>query len=125
MLWIVAAVAGAVIGIIAYAMSRNRVNFFYYFIFGIIGGVVGTWFFFFVLGMSGSSVSTDYWLTILWSVVGSAVILAMVEGVSMSAARPMSDRRYEGRGIAHEYEEKPERRDEWTDEEGTYHRKRK
>jgi len=82
MVWVLAIIAGLVIGWIINAIMRGRGSIWTDLIVGIIGGVVGQWFFGSVLGI-GSTMSAGSFalMGILWGVIGAVVLITIVRAI--------------------------------------------
>lgn len=124
MSWIIVAIIGAIVGWLAsYAMSPDkRTNLALNIIVGAIGALLGVWFFAGVLGLITASAGINFWLAILWSIVGALILMAIVSAI---AARYFGERYREsrmGRSIPHEYDRE---RETYEEEEERIHRKRK
>jgi uncharacterized membrane protein YeaQ/YmgE (transglycosylase-associated protein family) len=82
MSWILAIIAGIIVGWIANAIMRTRANIWTDLIVGIIGSVIGRWFFGSVLGIgSALSAGTFSVLGLLWGVIGAVVLIAIVRAI--------------------------------------------
>lgn len=106
--WLIGIIAGGIVGwLTVYAMNPDRRgNVAANIIMGAIGGVFGIWFFFLGLGIITASATANFWLAILWAVIGSLVIVAIVNAIAASMSK--SEGAYERRtskGYPHEYEE--------------------
>ena len=119
MIWIVGIIVGAIRGLLLglALKSSARGTSFFYLIMGIIGGLLGVWFFSVLLGFAAVSTSVNIWLSILWALIGSAVIVAIFDLVVSMTLSSVMTRREETRGeatsygVAHEYDtERPRRR---------------
>lgn len=109
MSWIIGLLVGGIVGwLTMYAMSpERRGGTFGNIVSGAIGGVFGIWFFFLALGIATASVAANYWLAILWSIIGAVVLVSIVNSIALSIARNgnMYESRRMSRGIPHDYEE--------------------
>ena len=114
MSWLIGLVIGGIVGWLSiYAMSEDRRgSVLTNIIVGALGGVFGIWFFFLGLGIMTASVAANYWLAILWAVIGSLVFVAIVNSLAWSIARREMtfDGRRMSRGVPHEYEDVEVRR---------------
>lgn len=125
MTWLLIAIIGAIIGwLTGYAMSPDRrMNVLLNLIVGAVGAMLGVWFFAGVLGLMTASVGINFWLAIVWSIVGALIFMAVISALFGWAFHRRTERvqRYDtrmGRGVPHEYE-----KDEY--KETTYRRRKK
>lgn len=79
---------------------------------GIIGAITGYWFFVDVLrfGTMNTSIGFFQGMTLIWEIIGSFVVLAIMSAIVVSEETEMQDRvererRSFGPGVAHEYRE--------------------
>lgn len=116
MLWIITIIVGAIIGLLygSGVEPYRRMHFLINIIVGIFGALVGVWFFFSVLNLFTASPAGNFWLTILWSLVGAVVVTAIADAISAAVIRSREKeemrRRRSEPGVAHEYEEVEEDR---------------
>ena len=117
MSWIIIAIIGAIVGWIAsYAISpERRTNLALNIIAGAVGAILGVWFFAGVLGLITSSAGVNFWLAILWAIVGALILMAIVAAI---AGRYSRRERFEetkmGRGIPHQYDRDEEYEEKYT-----------
>lgn len=107
MSWFIAAIIGAIVGWLSiYAMSPDRrMNVLVNILVGAIGGIFGVWLFFIVLGLFTTSVAANFWLGVLWSVIGSLILTSIVSAIAASMGGRRHEYRETSRGVPHEYEE--------------------
>lgn len=111
MAWIIAAIIGAIIGLL-YGSGIDAGRRFYSlinFLIGAAGGVLGVWFFFRVLGLASVSGGVNIALLVLWSVVGAVILMAVIDAINYAVFRSRMRRMAgrimkEERGFAHEYD---------------------
>ncbi len=110
MSWLIAIVAGALVGWIVSAASTGRHNLFVDMIVGMIGAALSRWLFGTGLNIgSGSSTAVFDLLGLVWGVVGSLVVLGLVRAFSMSGEQTSK------MGPAY-YEEIKQKKDSYRDE---------
>lgn len=80
--WILAIIAGGIIGWIANVIMKTRSNILTDILIGIVGSVIGRWFFGSVLGI-GTALSAGAFslLGIVWGVIGAIVLIAVVRAI--------------------------------------------
>lgn len=113
MIWIVAIIVGAIVGWLAglAPADRENRNWLMGLIIGIIGALFAVWLLGFGFGFLSSSAGTNFWLSILWSIIGSFVFLAIVETATANYFRRGEYNAVTGRAIPHTYEERREEED--------------
>jgi len=111
MVWIIAIIVGAIVGWLASISYKGtrRQNTLLNILIGAIGGLFGVWLFFGVFGIITASAAANFWLGILWSLIGAVVFMAIAEAVYMSRRESMygEERREERaeRAFPYDYEE--------------------
>ncbi len=111
MAWIIAAVIGAIIGLL-YGSGINSDRRLYSLInllIGAAGGVIGVWFFFGVLGLVSASAGVNVALMVLWAIIGAVILMAIVDAINFAVyrsrvRRTVGRRTREQRGYAREYD---------------------
>lgn len=99
MIWIIAIVVGGLVGWLASISYRGtqRQNVLLNILIGTIGGLFGIWLFFGVFGIITASAAANFWLGILWALIGSVVFMAITEAVYLSKyerEEPMGGKTY-------------------------------
>ncbi len=108
MSWVIVGIIGAIVGWLAsYAMSADRrTNLLLNIVSGIVGALLGVWFFGGVLGLITASAGVNFWLAILYSIVGALIVMGIVSAIARSAMRKEEEEIREtrmGRSVPHEY----------------------
>ena len=84
MSWIIALAVGAVIGIVAAALTKTREGWIANIVVGIIGSLLGRLFFGNVLGIGGAATSGDLSLSgLVWGVIGAVVLLVILKALNL------------------------------------------
>lgn len=82
--WIIAVAIGAVIGVIAAALTKTHEGWIANIVVGIIGSLLGRLFFGNVLGIGGASSAGAVSLSgLVWGVIGAVVFLAILKALNL------------------------------------------
>ena len=82
--YIYAIVAGAVIGLVAAALTRTREGWLANIIVGIVGSVLAKWIFGDLLGIGGAATAGGLSLYgILWGAAGAVVLLLVLKSLNL------------------------------------------
>ena len=100
MTYIIAIVVGIIVGWLgSYAIAPDKRSYLINMVVGAAGGAVGYWFFGVLLGILSASTAFNFFLIILWALIG-ALIFTAISSVIISSKREKSI--YE-KGTPHEY----------------------
>lgn len=113
MSWITAAIIGAIIGwVLSYGIEKERRRTWASIIVGAIGGIGGVWLFFGVFGLMTASVATNFWLGILWAVIGALILASIINAMLGSERRETMYAEKMERTYPYEYEGKEKKKKE-------------
>ena len=82
--WIIALAVGAIIGVVAAALTKTREGWIAYIAVGVLGALFGRLFFGNVLGIGGAATAGSFSLSgVLWGVVGAVVLLMILKALNL------------------------------------------
>ena len=82
--WIIALVIGAVIGVIAAALTKTREGWIANIVVGVVGSLLGRLFFGNVLGIGGAATAGSVSLSgLVWGVIGAVVLLVILKALNL------------------------------------------